>query len=191
LRQYDVESTLEPTLIASMHRIFKCCHYQNPYQFGDLTPPECNQEQGCLRPIQEFTWLYLYISVILALSLAVLKFVVQLLFLLNFNLVLLGKVVRGLNDQHEWDEFDEAEDLERLEGDQKLAEIRRIKEAKLAEEERLEEARKQQQLEEQRQREEIERKQDEYELMLFKQKRYDELRVEQMNRRLQLQHLSD
>lgn len=75
----------------------------------------------------------------------------------------------------------------RMKGDQKLAEIRRAKEAQLELEEREEEAQRQRELEERLRREEFERRQDEYELMLFQQKRYDELRVEQLNRRLQQQ----
>lgn len=76
---------------------------------------------------------------------------------------------------------------DRAEGDRKLAEIRRAKEVQLEMEEREEEARRAREAEERARREEFERRQDEYELMLFKQKRYDELRIEQMNRRLQQQ----
>lgn len=53
LREYEKQtSEKEIKLVEMMHRVFKCCHYQNPYQFGDLSPPECNKTQGCLRPIQ-------------------------------------------------------------------------------------------------------------------------------------------
>lgn len=53
LREFDKKtSEKEVELVSIMHRTFSCCHYQTPYQFGDLKPSECDQNQGCLRPIQ-------------------------------------------------------------------------------------------------------------------------------------------
>lgn len=142
----------------------------------------------------------MYVSIVLAIAFAVLKFVIQILLILNFYWILLNKIVRNLNHRKQIELADipiigddspiadyDYDDERKAEGDRKLAEIRRAKEAQLELEEREEEAARQRELEERMRREEIERRQDEYELMLFKQKRYDELRIEQMNRRLHQQ----
>ena len=52
--------TLEETLIDEISVSFQCCNYLNPYQFGELAPASCNFGRGCLKPLQEFTWNFLY-----------------------------------------------------------------------------------------------------------------------------------
>jgi len=73
----------------------------------------------------------------------------------------------------------------------KLQEIRRQKELALEAEERQEELRKQQMEEDYLKYVEQERLQDEYEAMLLREKRFDELKFQQMQRRLQRSHLDD
>jgi hypothetical protein len=138
------------------------------------------------------------VSIIVAIVLGVLKFAIQILLLLNFYWLLLKRIIRNLNDQKQIElvnlpidsdhsDSDSSWDDKKSEGDRRLAEIRRAKEQQLELEEREEEEKRIREMEEQTRKAEFEKRQDEYELMLFKQKRYDELRVEQMNRRLQQQ----
>ena len=138
-------------------------------------------------------------SIIVAIVLGVLKFAIQILLLLNFYWLLLKRIIRNLNDQKQIElvnspidsdhsDSDSSWDDKKSEGDRRLAEIRRAKEQQLELEEREEEEKRIREMEEQTRKAEFEKRQDEYELMLFKQKRYDELRIEQMNRRLQQQN---
>jgi hypothetical protein len=187
--------TLEETLIDMMNVQFKCCNYQNAYQYGDLKPASCDMKQGCLRPIQDFLWHYLYISIIILLFVSLLKLFIQIVFLFNFYLLLVKKIMSRLDalivrEDEDEDDDDDGENLTADEARRKLMEIRRQKEEQLAREEREEEERRLKEENAMRKLSEFEKLQDEYELLLFKQKRYDELRYEQMQRRLQSQHLS-
>lgn len=183
---------LEVKLVDLMHVQYQCCNYQNPYQFGDLTPTSCNLAQGCLRPVQDFVWNYLYFSIVVLLFTAGVKICIQLIFLLNFYLLFLRKIMYKMNRIAENGDADDEED-EAASGEAKrrLLEIRRQKEAKLALEEQIEEERRLREEQEMKRLLELERLQDEYELNLFKQKRFDELKNEQLKRRLEYQHLNE
>jgi hypothetical protein len=88
--------TVEEKLVNEINALFKCCNYQNPYQFGDLAPLSCTYNQGCLKPMQDFLWYYLYITVIVLLSAASFKFCLQLVLLVNFKILLLNRLLYKL-----------------------------------------------------------------------------------------------
>lgn len=192
--QNAVVNTLEEELVNSMHVYFECCHYQNQYQYGELAPPTCNLNRGCLKPMQEFVWTYVYVSVVVVLFLASVKFLIEILLAINFALVLnkrlVGKVYYanlsrlGSLNQAELDELmlvGEEDALDRLQA------IRRAKEEKLEKEDLEEERRRRDQELEARLAAMKAKRQEEYERMLFEQNRFDELERERLNRRLQNQ----
>jgi hypothetical protein len=84
-------NTLEEKLINKMHIHFFCCNYQNPFQFGDLAPASCNFEKGCLNPVQDFLWDYLFIGVISLLAVASLRICIQLLGFINYRVILIKR----------------------------------------------------------------------------------------------------
>jgi hypothetical protein len=198
-----VTGSREENLVNSIHIYFKCCNYQNPFRFGDLAPETCNYNRGCLNPMQDFLWTYVYISVILILFLASVKFLIEAVLALNFGIILIkrlinrvyyaeaerivlvGEQVNLLDD----DENEQDQEFRQEQAKKKLLEIRRKKEC-LLEREEIEE-------EKMKTREEIEMdrflKQDKaqqaYEKMLLEQNRFEELQQEQFKRQLQAQFL--
>lgn len=184
-------NTLEENLINKINIKFKCCNYQNPFQYGDMAPASCNFNQGCLRPMQNFLWDFIYGSVIFLLSVGSSKLLIQLVLSFNFYVVFYRRLIRRIyyvdlkklvnNESDEEDDY--------LEARNKLQLIRKQKEDKLSKEEEEEELRAIQEENEFLKSFVLEKKQEEYEKMLLKQKRFKELRHEQMQRRLQTQHL--
>ena len=188
-----ITGTLEESLMNQIHTYFHCCNYQNPFQFGDLAPHTCNYNQGCLKPMQDFTWTYIYVSMVVMLFLASVKLLIELILAVNFCVVLLKRLISRvyhadidmiiLDDVvHQNYEEEQKENVSK-----RLMEIRLAKETLLAKEDFEEE--------EKLRREEIElklltsqdRKQAEYERMLMQQKRFDELEQEKFRRKLQHQ----
>ncbi|RNA10922.1 hypothetical protein BpHYR1_043333 [Brachionus plicatilis] len=183
-------NTLEENLVDKINIQFKCCNYQNPFQFGDMAPSSCNLNQGCLRPMQNFLWDYIYGSVIVLLVVGSSKFLIQLVLVSNFYVIFYRRLIRKVyyvNLKKLVDnESDEDDDLETR---KKLELIRKQKEQKLNEEEEEEELRAIQEQAELSKIKFLDKKQEDYEKMLLKQKRFKELRHEQMQRRLQTQFL--
>jgi len=209
-------NSLDEYFIDKMHSEFECCNYQNPYQFGELAPASCQVQRGCLNPIQDFLWHYLYILVRVVWLVASLKFCVQILLGLNFKWIFVNRLIHKLYDMNikrhvinnEEDQEEEIEikevkkeftDYQSEEEDEdereiaakrkKHEEIRRNKELALEleeEAERLQEERKEKELQKQR---ELNLKQERYERMLIEQNRLDELKYQQFIRHLELQNL--
>lgn len=187
----SVNST-EENLVNRINIEFKCCHYQNAYQYGDLAPKSCNFERGCLKPLQEFTWNYFYFTVIGLLSWASLKFLIQIVIFANFFIVLNKRLVNKLYNVNLRELINNEEDqTDKEKAKQKLIEIRRNKEIQLEMEDLEEQAKLEREEFEFTNKHELnlDIKQQEYEKMLLKQKRFKELKFEQMQRRLQTQHL--
>lgn len=183
-------NSLEEKLVDEINLNFKCCNYQNPFQFGDLAPLSCNFKQGCLRPMQDFLWDYIYGSVIVLLVVGSSKFLIQLVFCLNFYIVFYRRLIKKIYYIDLKKLVDnESDDDDDFEIKQKLELIRKQKEEKLNQEEEEEELRAIQEENELRRMFILDKKQEEYEKMLLKQKRFKELKHEQMQRRLQTQHL--
>jgi hypothetical protein len=201
-----ITGTLEENLVNSINIYFECCNYQNPFQYGDLAPHTCNYDRGCLKPMQEFAWNYFYSAVVIVLFLASIKFLVEIILAMNFNVILLKRLITGVYmadmdfivmpaDVSEISNTPsrEAVNIEINESDdeatKRLLKIRKAKELRLQKEEMEEEARK---------REEIEMKlmiaqekrQEEHERMLYEQGRFDELEQERYRRRLQDQFVT-
>lgn len=184
-------NTLEENLINRINIEFACCNYQNPFQYGDMAPASCNFNQGCLKPMQNFLWDFIYGSVIFLLTVGSSKFLIQLVLSFNFYVIFYRRLIqkiyyvdlKKLIDNESDDEDDDLETKKRLES------IRKQKEEKLSKEEEEEELRKIQEENELLRTFVLEKKQEEYEKMLLKQKRFKELRHEQMQRRIQTQHL--
>ena len=219
MRNVPTYST-EEKLMDSINIQFECCNYQNPYQFGDMAPGSCNFKQGCLNPMQEFMWNYLYFGVIIFLTTAAFKLCCLFILVMNFKIILMNRLIRKLYnvdvrkyrtyykelnssddsdvndvgdkknvDLNEDDDGDDDEDKQT-----KLAKLREIREQRyemLQKEEEEENIRKQKEEEELNRFLEQEKRQDAYELVLIKQKRFDELRYQQRQRRLQQQHFYD
>jgi hypothetical protein len=200
-----ITGTIEESLVNGINIYFECCNYQNPFQYGDLAPHTCNYDRGCLKPMQDFTWTYVYASVVLVLFLAAVKFLIEILLAVNFNIVLLKRLIVNVyhvdfdliivpvvdkNEEEDEDEDVEAgSDRDGKAVERRLAAIRHAKELQLAREEVEEEKRR---------REETrarllgaqDRRQEAYERMLLEQGRFDELEQERYRRRLQSQFLN-
>ncbi|CAF0884821.1 unnamed protein product [Brachionus calyciflorus] len=186
-----IVNSTEENLINRINSKFNCCNYQNPYQYGDLAPLSCNYGQGCLKPMQEFLWNYLYGTVIVLLFVGSLKFLIQIVLFFNFYLIFLRRLIRKIyfvNIRRLVD--NETDDSDRGIARNKLDKIRKQKEAQLSKEEEEEVSETQVEFELSKNLD-LDKKQEEYEKKLFKQKRFKELRYEQMQRRLQAQHLLD
>ena len=206
--------SVEEQLVNQLNVVFACCHYQNPFQYGELAPANCDFSRGCLRPLQEFMWDYLYFSVIIVLFVASFKFCIQFVWMFNFRVVLVNRLFRKLyevdvrkyhaiyeelsfpdeeNPLGDTNDDDDDEDDEILTKEKyaKLQEIREKKFEQLQKEEEEEQMRKEKEEEELSKFLENDKRQEAYELMLLKQNRIDEYRYEQAQRKMQLQHYLD
>jgi hypothetical protein len=200
-----ITGTLEENLVNSINIYFECCNYQNPFQYGDLAPHTCNYDRGCLKPMQEFTWNYFYSAVVIVLFLASIKFLVEIILAMNFNVILLKRLLMGVYsanmdfilmsmDLHEASSKASSKEAINIDirgerddpATKRLLSIRRAKEAQLEKEDLEEEARR---------REETqmkllsaqEKRQKAHEKMLYEQGRFEELEQERYRRRLQNQ----
>jgi hypothetical protein len=195
--RYIETKSLEEHLIDEMNINFECCNYQNPFQFGDLAPASCNYERGCLKPIQTFTWNLLYYLVLILLVTAGLRFCFQFILWFNYKILLTGKLINGLYEydlkNYEFDENEEneLEEKEKLKKELRLKQIRLNKELELQKEEEEEERLAKQKEDDYQKFLQQERIQDEYEKMLEKQHRFEELKLEKLKRKLQAEHLID
>jgi hypothetical protein len=93
-------NSLDEHFIDKMHSEFDCCNYQNPYQFGELAPASCRVQRGCLNPIQDFVWHYLYILVLALWLVSSLKFCIQILLGLNFKWIFVNRLIHKLYDMN-------------------------------------------------------------------------------------------
>jgi hypothetical protein len=199
-------NTIEEVLINKLNTKFECCHYQNPFQFGELAPISCNFKSGCLRPLQEFVWEYLYFTVIIFLTIASLKTCIIFVLLLNFRVILTNRLFKKLyeidirkyrlkfqelNPEENKDAGDNEDEDEMKQKFAKLQEIRNKKFEQLQREEEEEFLRKEKEEIELNLFLENEKRQEAYEILLLKQKRFDEYHYQQLQRKIQLQHFLD
>jgi hypothetical protein len=91
-----IVSTIEEDVINKMHQRFRCCHFYNPYQFGDLAPDSCHFDVGCVNPLQEFSWHYIYLGSIFLLSCVAVKINMQILLWINFKVLFANKLIKKL-----------------------------------------------------------------------------------------------
>jgi len=200
--------TIEENLINKLNLKFQCCHYTNPFQYGELVPPSCIFNNGCLRPLQEFLWEYLYYSVIAFLALASFKTCTLFVSLFNFRVILVSRLFKKLYEvdirkyrliYQELLNFpedlqiaeEEDDEFKRKEKFAKLQEIREKKFEQLQKEEEEELLRKEREETELNEFLENEKRQEAYEKILIKQKRWDEYNYQQLQRKIQLQHFLD
>jgi hypothetical protein len=192
-------NSLEENLLNKMQHLFDCCGYNSIklfdfwYRYPDIKiSHNCNYYTVC---IKEFAWFYIYFSAFIIIFGACLKFCIQFVLIFNFKILLIKKMIKNLyvhnpkkyNENYNFYIEDENE-KNNIESFKKLKEIRNIKEKMLKQEEEEEEERREKKEEEERKFIEQEQKQDEYEEMLAKQNRFEELKIEQLNRKLQNMH---
>ena len=191
----------EENLINTMNGLFNCCGFRVQfdvwYRLGDLIlPTKCEYQTSCLK---EFAWYYLYFGVFTILFAASLRVCIQLVLLANFKFLLIDKLIRNVyefdgklyRNRHAATDDDNDESLnekDRLKLQRKLDEIRRQKELLLEAEEEEERILKEKRDEENERFMEQERLQDQYEQMLARQNRFEELEFQRTQRKIQNLH---
>lgn len=92
-------NSIEEKLINEMKERFNCCVNRESsfdfwYRMGDLTRTKnCDFHNSCLK---EFTWYYMYFSVVVILFAASLRFLIQLVLSCSFQFLLVEKLIRNL-----------------------------------------------------------------------------------------------
>ena len=191
-------NTVEEKLVDQMHLSFGCCNYLNPQRFGEMAPPSCNYERGCLKPTQEFLWAYLYFGILVLLTVGAFKFCLQLLLYSNYVCLLSSKLINKLYHvkatayraqlitQPENESLDQESKEEKL---KRLQEIRRNKELLLEQEDAQEEQARHRQEQLAARLQEASRRQIEYERKLEREGRFEELEFERRQRQNEVAHL--
>ena len=194
---------VEEELLTKLNFNFECCSYPISNKYNQLSQSNCSFSRGCLRPLQEFMWEYLYFSVVIFLAIASFKLCIILVSVFNFRVILVSRLFKKLYevnvrkyrfkyqelncpDEEEGD--DDEDEIQTKERYVKLQEIREKKFEMLQKEEDEELLRKEREEAEINKFLEAEKKQEAYEMMLLKQKRFDEYQYQQLQRKIQLQH---